>query len=114
MQLRFPFIPGGIETAYNGVPFTPATIDFHDNTAGMTFISGHTSTVTYYLSTRKIRSPSSTRTLVETLAIKRSIPNPYGDNGPQRDRFASLFQAPQAVHFGIAPLERSRDARAYR
>jgi len=40
--VAFPFIAGGQTTYYNGAPFTPATIDYHDNVAGMTFISGHT------------------------------------------------------------------------
>jgi hypothetical protein len=40
--IAFPFIPGGARTSYNGNGFTPATIDYHDNAVGMTFISGHT------------------------------------------------------------------------
>ncbi len=40
--IAFPYISGGIVTSSNGAPFTPATIDYHDNQAGMTFLSGHT------------------------------------------------------------------------
>lgn len=40
--IAFPFIPGGERTSYNGAGFTPATIDYHDNAVGLTFVAGHT------------------------------------------------------------------------
>jgi hypothetical protein len=98
--VAFPFIPGGMTTAYNGVPFTPATIDFHDDLAGMTFISGHTlpsRLYTYAL------DPVSTydKPLVETLPASSSFPRLTGvsvTNG----KMSFSFDAPAALHFGIA------------
>lgn len=98
--IAFPFISGGNPTAYNGVEFAPATIDFHDNLAGMTFISGHTlpSRIFEYA-----QDPTSTfnHTLVETLPSSAMYPqlvNVTTSGG----MLSFTFQAPQALHFGVA------------
>src|SRR4029077_16524877 len=38
--VAFPFIPGGTAPTFDGTPLNPATIDYHDNVAGMTFQAG--------------------------------------------------------------------------
>jgi hypothetical protein len=38
--IAFPFIPGGTLPTFEGTPLNPATIDYHDNVAGMTFEAG--------------------------------------------------------------------------
>jgi hypothetical protein len=98
--IAFPFIPGGMETSYNGVPFTPATIDFHDDAAGMTFISGHTLPSRLY---EYAQDPVSifTQTLVETLPSSPTYPVLTGVTAAAGSLVFS-FQAPQAMHFGIA------------
>jgi len=98
--IAFPFIPGGIETAYNGVPFTPATIDFHDNTAGMTFISGHTLPSRLF---EYAQDPVSVfnQTLVQTLPSSPVFPVLTGVTAAAGSlRFS--FETSQALHFGIA------------
>ncbi len=98
--IAFPFIQGGMETAYNGVPFTPATIDFHDDAAGMTFLSGHTlpSRIFEYA-----QDPMSAfdATLVETLPSDAAFPQLTGVTATAGHlRFS--FRAAQASHFGVA------------
>jgi len=98
--IAFPFIPGGSETAYNGVPFTPATIDFHDNAAGMTFVSGHTLPSRLF---EYAQDPVSVfnQTLVQTLPSSPVFPILTGVTAVAGSlRFS--FQASQATHFGIA------------
>jgi hypothetical protein len=98
--IAFPFIPGGMETSYNGVPFTPATIDFHDNAAGMTFISGHTLPSRLY---EYAQDPVSifTQTLIETRPSSPTYPVLTGVTAAAGSLTFS-FQASQAMHFGIA------------
>jgi hypothetical protein len=98
--IAFPFIPGGETTTYNGVSFTPATIDFHDNTAGMTFVSGHTLPSRLF---EYAQDPMSVfnSPLVETLPSSSAYPQLIGVAAAAGAlRFS--FQAPQALHFGIA------------
>jgi hypothetical protein len=98
--IAFPFIFGGTDTIYNGIPFAPATIDYHDGTAGMTFISGHTmpSRVFEYA-----LDPVSVfdRPLTEL--------TPAGGAYPQLTAVAAsdglltfAFDAPAAMRFGVA------------
>ena len=98
--IAFPFIPGGMTTTYNGVPFTPATIDFHDNVAGMTFIAGHTipSRVFEYAS----ETSSSTRVpLPQIDASSAQYPRLTGVT-PTNGGLQFAFTSPQAMHFGVA------------
>ena len=39
--IAFPFVPGGTAMVRFGAPFMPATIDYHDGAAGLTFLAGH-------------------------------------------------------------------------
>jgi hypothetical protein len=99
--IAFPFIAGGTTTSeYNGVPFTPATIDFHDNAAGMTFVSGHTLPARLF---EYAEDPTSsyTQTLAETLPSSNSYPKLVGVS-VSGGSIAFTFQAPQATHFGVA------------
>jgi hypothetical protein len=98
--IAFPFIGGGSTTAYNGVSFTPATIDFHDDIAGMTFISGHTLPSRLF---EYAQDPVSAYNvpLVETLPTSASFPQLTAvrvANGV----LSFSFQAAQALHFGVA------------
>jgi len=98
--IAFPFIGGGIATQYNGVPFTPGTIDFHDDLAGMTFLAGHTmpSRISTYAD-----DPVSTfnRTLAETLPNDATYPQLLGVTAAG-GALSFSFQAPAAIHIGVA------------
>ncbi len=98
--IAFPFIAGGNVTAYNGVGFTPATIDFHDHAAGMTFISGHTLPARVFDYTQ---DPVSTfnQTLVETTPASPAYPQLVGVT-EVNGSLSFSFNAPQALHFGVA------------
>ena len=97
--VAFPFIAGGKTTRYNGVPFSPATIDYHDDQAGMSFISGHTMPARLFTYARDTVSAFN-KPLVET------------DPGPAYPRLTRIasgsgalifhFSSPAAMHFGVA------------
>src|ERR1700722_14309465 len=97
--VAFPFIAGGKPTRYNGVSFSPGTIDYHDNQAGMSFIAGHTMPSRLFTYARDPVSAFN-RPLVET--------DP-GPAYPQLTRVATgggalvlHFSSPSAMHFGVA------------
>jgi hypothetical protein len=98
--IAFPFIPGGRETSYNGVPFTPATIDYHDSIAGMTFIGGHTLPSRLF---EYAQDPTSTydRPLVETDPADAAYPH-VSNIVLQNGTLYVSFVASTATHFGIA------------
>jgi hypothetical protein len=96
--IAFPFISGGNPTQYNGKPIAPATIDFHDNQAGMTFISGHT------LPSRVFEYAQDPISLFnQPLALLDQ--NAYPAVTAVTVSHGSLniaFDAPAAIHFGVA------------
>jgi len=99
-SIAFPFIPGGAPTSYNGNAFTPATIDYHDNAAGMTFISGHSLPARIF---EYAQDPTSAfnRPLQETDAASPVYPDltsVVASNGI----LTFYFNAPVALHFGVA------------
>ncbi len=98
--IAFPFIPGGRETSYNGVPFAPATIDYHDAIAGMTFIAGHTLPARLFT---YAQDPVSTvgRPLIETDPTNPSYPRVTNVTLRNGTLYVS-FVASTATHFGIA------------
>jgi hypothetical protein len=97
--VAFPFIAGGRPTHYNGVSFSPGTIDYHDDKAGMSFIAGHTLPSRLFTYARDPVSAFN-RPLAET------DPGPVY---PQLTRVASgggalvlHFNSPSAMRFGVA------------
>jgi hypothetical protein len=97
--VAFPFIAGGKPTRYNGVSFSPGTIDYHDDVAGMSFIAGHTLPSRLFTYARDPVSVFN-HPLVET--------DP-GPSYPQLTRVAVgggalvlHFASPAAMHFGVA------------
>jgi len=98
--IAFPFIFGGIDTIYNGIPFAPATIDYHDNSAGMTFICGHTlpSRVFEYA-----LDPVSVfdRQLAELTPAAGGYPQLTGVAASD-GALTFAFDAPAAMRFGVA------------
>ncbi len=98
--IAFPYIPGGQTTEYNGVPFTPATIDYHDNVAGMTFVSGHTLPFRVFPYADDLTSMFN-RTLVEVDPTNPNFPTLTATklvNGT----LSFSFSAQMATHIGIA------------
>ncbi len=98
--IAFPFLAGGITTQYDGLPFAPATIDFHDDAAGMTFVSGRTLPVRLFDYTRDPVSVFN-KTLAMTIPSDPSFPtltSVTAANGTMR--FA--FRSPEPIHFGVA------------
>jgi hypothetical protein len=98
--IAFPYIAGGQTTSYDGVPFTPATIDYHDAIAGMTFVSGHTLPARIF---DYADDPVSTfnHPLVETDPTNPAFPVLTGAtfaNGT----LSFAFRATVATHIGIA------------
>ncbi len=98
--IAFPFIAGGNGVSFDGAPFTPATIDFHDSEVGMTFISGHTmpSRVFNYA-----LDPTSffNKTLVQTMPTDPTFPkleSVVATNGG----LMFSFNSPVSQHFAIA------------
>ncbi len=98
--IAFPFIAGGIQTGYNGAPFSPATIDYHDDIAGMTFLAGHTLPARMFV---YAQDPVSTfnHPLVETLPSDPTFPQLLGV-ATASGTLSFTFQAPSAIHFGVA------------
>ena len=96
--VAFPYTPGGASTFYDGAPFTPATIDFHDNAAGMTFVSGHTlpSRVFDYAD-----DPRSAFNMTLMQAAPSSYPALISVN-VANGYLTFAFSSSKAQHFGIA------------
>jgi hypothetical protein len=98
--IAFPYLPGGSTTAYNGVPFAPATIDYHDEVAGMTFVAGHTLPARLFT---YVNDPISTfnHALVETHPDDTEFPSLIGVAYTNR-ALTFTFQASVSVHIGVA------------
>lgn len=98
--IAFPFIAGGASTVYNGVGFTPATIDYHDNVAGMTFISGHTLPARIF---EYAQDPMSAfnRPLVETDPSSPMFPTLTGVT-TATGTMSFRFNASVSTHIGVA------------
>jgi hypothetical protein len=98
--IAFPYIAGGTASIRNGVPFFPATIDYHDNAAGMTFASGHTLPDRIF---EYAQDPVSVfnRPLVATYPGNASYPS-LRDVSATGGRLSFTFSAAVATHFGVA------------
>ncbi|MBD5656003.1 MAG: hypothetical protein IAI50_12615 [Candidatus Eremiobacteraeota bacterium] len=98
--IAFPYIPGGNTSRRNGVAFFPATIDYHDDAAGMTFASGHTLPDRVF---DYAKNPVATfdRPLVATRPGDAAYPS-LKDVAVHDGRLAFTFDAPVATHFGVA------------
>lgn len=99
--VAFPYIAGGTavpSTVLNGGTLYPATIDFHDNAAGMTFLAGHTMPTRvfeyadYPVSQYNVGLPT---VPANDLPALNSV---VAKNG----QIAFSFQAPVALHYGVA------------
>lgn len=94
--VAFPFIPSGATTSYNGVGFTPATIDYHDNAAAMTFIAGHTlpSRVFEYSADPMSSFSQPLAQLQAQPQLERAVATGAG--------IALHFSSPLPLHYGVA------------
>lgn len=97
----FPYIPGGVEVAssiVNGQTLYPATIDYHDAQTGMTFLAGHT------MPTRAFRYADDPHSAYDVpLQALPSAQMPQLTNAAvHKGKLTLAFQAPVALHFGIA------------
>jgi hypothetical protein len=99
----FPYIPGGVALPSSIVgdqKLYPATIDYHDATAGMSFLAGHT------LPTRLFRyadDPTSAYDVPLASLPASAMPTLTAvalDKGT--GTLALQFQAPIALHYGVA------------
>lgn len=98
--IAFPFIAGGssFPSLLDGGRVYPATIDFHDAQIGMTFLAGHT------LPTRAFRYSDDPTSAYDVPLVPLS----YADYptltsaGVRAGQLLLTFQAPIALHFGIA------------
>jgi hypothetical protein len=99
--VAFPYIPGGSEVGsdlLHGDTLYPATIDYHDDRVGMTFLSGHT------LPSRLFRYAD-----YPVSRFDRPLPEVRGAEMPSllrasvKDGWLKLvFAAPRALRFGVA------------
>jgi hypothetical protein len=98
--VAFPFIPGGVTlpSIVNGQTLYPATIDFHDDRTGMTFLAGHT------LPTRVFRyadDPTSHFNVPLVLLPPSAYPT-LTKASVSHGTLALMLDAPVELHFGIA------------
>jgi len=97
----FPYIPGGKAVPspiVNGSELYPATIDYHDTQTGMTFLAGHT------LPTRAFvyaQDPTSAYD-VPLVSLPASATPALTAVAAGHGKLALAFQAPMALHYGIA------------
>ncbi|MBV8117755.1 MAG: hypothetical protein JOZ01_07235, partial [Candidatus Eremiobacteraeota bacterium] len=99
--VAFPYIPGGINVPspiLGGDTLYPATIDYHDAAVGMTFLAGHTLPTRVY---RYADDPIS-RFNVPLKQLPPSQMPTLTAASIARGRLMLAFQAPAALHFGIA------------
>jgi hypothetical protein len=99
--IAFPYIPGGVNVKsrlLNGQKLYPATIDYHDAQAGMTFLCGHTVPTRVF---RYADFPQSFYNVPFSVLPDDLLPTLSGavaDKGV----LTLSFEAPQALHYGIA------------
>jgi hypothetical protein len=99
--IAFPYIPGGVEIRspiLAGQKLYPATIDYHDAQTGMTFLAGHT------LPTRVFRYADYPQSAYNVpLPVIPESETPQLTAASAEDGTLALsFQAPVALHYGIA------------
>lgn len=99
--VAFPFIAGGLSlpsSIVNGQTLYPATIDYHDNAVGMTFLAGHT------LPTRLFRYADDpvSRYNVPLKTFPTSELPTLTKASFSHGRLALQLQAPVAIRIGIA------------
>lgn len=99
--VAFPYLPGGTlvpSPTLNGDTLYPATIDYHDARAGMTFLAGHT------LPTRLFRysdDPTS-RFNVPLRQLPAALMPVLTGAAVSNGRLSLQFVSPASLHFGIA------------
>jgi hypothetical protein len=99
--VAFPYISGGTAVAssqLNGGTLYPATIDYHDNIAGMTFLAGHTTPTRVFEYAQEEQSIYDVPLPTLSPASTPQLTNVAVANGA----ITFHFQAPAAVHYGIA------------
>jgi hypothetical protein len=99
--VAFPYIAGGTAMAsaiLGGVTLYPATIDYHDNVAGMTFIAGHTTPERVF---RYADYPVSSDQLPLPTVPQSQLPQ-LGNVAVGGGQIVFHFVAPQALHYGVA------------
>ncbi len=100
--VAFPFIPGGTATPSSILPndstLYPATIDYHDTVAGMTFLAGHTTPQRVF---RYSDDPISLYNVPLAQLASNEIPTLTGV-AVTANSIAFSFRSPIAVHYGVA------------
>lgn len=98
--IAFPYVPGGNVMFRNGVALLPATIDYHDGAAGMTFASGHTLPDRTFVYAQDPVSAFN-RILVPTYPSDPAFPA-LRSASVSSGVMSFAFNAPAPTHFGIA------------
>lgn len=99
--VAFPYIPGGTampSPILGGVTLYPATIDYHDNVAGMTFVAGHTTPQRVF---RYADYPASSDQLPLPTVPQSQLPQ-LSNVAVSGGQIVFHFVAPQALHYGVA------------
>lgn len=99
--IAFPYIPGGKampSQITGGGTLYPATIDYHDNTSGMTFISGHTTPSRVF---RYADYPQSFNDLPLPVVPASELPQ-LTNVAVSGGTIVFHFVAPVALHYGVA------------
>jgi hypothetical protein len=96
--VAFPFIAGGVAFQRKGSALEPATIDFHDNAAGMTFEAGHTTPSRVFEYSADPQSFFDKPLAVLAQGAAPALTMVAASNG----ELFFHFQAPAAIHYGIA------------
>lgn len=99
--IAFPYIPGGVSVPspmLSGGMLYPATIDFHDNAAGMTFLAGHTTPTRVF----EYASDTASYYNVGFPAVPASQLPTLENVGMADGELAISFKAPVALHYGVA------------
>lgn len=98
--VAFPYIPGGktLASLIDGGLLYPATIDYHDSTSGMTFLSGHTQPTRVFRYADNPRSVFDIPLATVPIAELPTLSSVAVNNGT----ILFHFQAPSAMHYGVA------------
>lgn len=98
--IAFPFIPGGhyLPSLIDGGTLYPATIDFHDTQAGMSFLAGHTMPSRVF----RYSDDSASYFNIGFSALPASAMPTLQSASVASGSLVLQFQSPAALHYGIA------------
>jgi hypothetical protein len=99
--VAFPYLTGGTQVpspVLNGATLYPATIDYHDNTVGMTFLAGHTTPTRVFEYAADPQSIYNVPLVQLPVAQTPSLTGVAVANGS----ITFAFSAPMAINYGVA------------